>query len=499
MHVILSQFLSQHDDPVTLSKTMKAGKVLAFILGVFILMGIGWVFWPAEGIVVFGYTLRFPSMQRKLAEAGEKKVDVDAVIDAVEESFEMQEDTLSYYRNYFRDNANRIYLPEDDYAYFDSVFFDFERGRRCGKVYRIAHYGDSQIEMDRLSAELREALQERFGGEGTGMFPIRTNVPSASVVKSTVGKVVHYTMYGDSLTRRAPHNRYGVMAQLNQVYGSSIVHIRPTGSKTAFPRTRTFSRLSLLLGRNTDRFSARVISDTLKFEPKVLAKDTRGAVLLTWDFPYPVEKASLYLLGNAEIYGAMTDGRGGVAVDNIPLRGCSGTIFTRIDENLMRRSFALDDTRLIILQFGGNYMPAATSTKVIEGYQAKIANQIRYFRRVAPAAKILFIGPSDMGKSVGGRIVTWPRLPEMVDSLKSTALSNGVAYWDLYRVMGGENSMKDWVKHNPPYAGPDYIHFTQKGARIVGDALARSLLVYYDFYTLRKTLPGDSVEQFMKQ
>ena len=86
-------------------------------------------------------------------------MDVDAVIDAVEESFEMQEDTLSYYRNYFRDNANRIYLPEDDYAYFDSVFFDFERGRRCGKVFRIAHYGDSQIEMDRPSAELREALQ----------------------------------------------------------------------------------------------------------------------------------------------------------------------------------------------------------------------------------------------------------------------------------------------------------------------------------------------------
>ena len=55
-----------------------------------------------------------------IAEA--EKVDVDAVIDAVEESFKMKKDTLAFYRNYFRDNANRIYLPEGDYTFFDGVF-----------------------------------------------------------------------------------------------------------------------------------------------------------------------------------------------------------------------------------------------------------------------------------------------------------------------------------------------------------------------------------------
>ena len=478
---------------------MKAGKVLAFILGVFVLMGIGWVLWPAEGIDVFGYSLRFPSMKRKLAEAGEKTVDVDAVIDAVEESFKVREDTLAFYRNYFRDNPNRIYLPKDDYTYFDDVFHDFERGRQEGKVYRVAHYGDSQIEMDRLSSELRDALQERFGGEGTGMFPARSNVPSASILKNANGAMVHYTMYGDSLTRRAPHNRYGVMAQLTQLNGYGSISMRPTGSKTAFPRALTFSRVSLLLGHNSDKFKVTLMTDSLKTEPRYLDKDTLGAVLLTWDLPAPTQKALISLKGNAEIYGVMTDGQGGVAVDNIPLRGCSGTIFSRIDEDVMKRSFDLDDTRLIILQFGGNYMPVATSAKMIQKYQEKIAGQIAYFQRVAPRAKILFIGPSDMGKSVGGRIVTWPRLPEMVEALRKTALSSGVAYWDLYGVMGGENSMRDWVKHNPPYAGPDYIHFTPKGARIVGDALARTLLVYHDFYSLRKTLPRPRVDNYMKQ
>ena len=151
----------------------------------------------------------------------------------------------------------------------------------------------------------------------------------------------------------------------------------------------------------------------------------------------------------------------------------------------------MTDTRLIILQFGGNYMPVTRNTKIIEQYQEQIADQIRYFHEVAPQAKILFIGPSDMGKSVNGRVVTWPRLPELVDSLKATALRNDAAYWDLYRMMGGENSMVQWVKHNPPLAGPDYIHLTPAGAQKVGETLTKSLLTYYDFYQLRKTYPQE--------
>ena len=478
---------------------MKPGKVLSFIAGVFALMGVAWVVWPSGGIPVFGKTLRFASLEGMLADANEKKVDVDAVLDAVGESFVMKEDTLSFYRDFFLDNPNRIYLPGDDYTFCDGVFREFEQARKRGTTLRVAHYGDSQIEMDRISSDLRDALQERFGGIGTGMFPALSNVPSASIFKSASGGMVHYTMYGDTTTVRAPHRRYGVMAQLTSLSGGGTVSLRATTSKTAYERTKSFSRVALLVGRNSDRFTAKFISDTIRPEPTVLQKDTLGAVLLEWTLPHPVKKASVTLSGNAEIYGVMADGNGGVAVDNIPLRGCSGTIFTRIDKPSMQRSFAIDGTRLIILQFGGNFMPVASSDRAIEDYLGKIADQIRYFHEVAPKAKILFIGPSDMGKSVGGRIVTWPRLPQVVEGLKRTALENGAAFWDLYGVMGGENSMIRWVKHSPAYAGADYIHFTPAGAKLVGEALAKSFLIYYDFYDLRKSLPAAKVKSFMKR
>lgn len=473
---------------------MKARQVLLFLCGVFAVLGVLWLATPADGVPLGPMNLRFASYRGTLREAQEKKVDVDSVLQAVEARFRMEEDTLSFYRRFFYENPDRIYLPKDDYHYFDVVFQQMEAAQNG--VVRVVHYGDSQIEMDRISQDLREALQERFGGSGTGLFPPVGNVPSASIGKSASGGFVQYTMYGDSTTRRAGHNRYGLMAQVVQLSGGGTVTLRSTRNKTARERVKTFESVSVLYGRASEKFEVKAVSDTCKPQPVV--REAENGTWVTWHFGRPVTKAVISFKGNAEIYGISADGASGIAVDNIPLRGCSGTIFTRISQPLMQDCMALTDARLIILQFGGNMMPVVRSTKNIEQYQEQIEKQIRYFQQAAPRARILFIGPSDMGKSVNGRIVTWPRLPELVDSLKATSLRNNVAYWDLYRMMGGENSMAQWVKHYPAYAGPDYIHFTPAGARRVGDALSRSFLTYHDFYRLRKTLPAERVNKAMR-
>ena len=473
---------------------MKAREVLAFIAGVMALLGLLWLVTPADGVNLGPLNLRFASYQRTLRDAHEQKVDVDSVLMAVESRFKMEADTLSYYRRFFYENPDRIFLPGDDYRFFDPVFRQMEGA--TDHLVRVVHYGDSQIELDRISQDLREALQERFGGSGTGLFPALGNVPSASISKAASGSFTQYTMYGDSTTQRAGHNRYGILAQVVQLTGSGTLTLRGTKNKNAREGVKTFESVSVLYGKG-ENLVVKAASGTDKPEPEV-RKGDNGTTLLTWRFSQPVEKATLTFQGNAELYGIGADGNAGVAVDNVPLRGCSGTIFTRISKPLMTDSFALTDTRLIILQFGGNMMPMIRGAKQIEPYQEQIAKQIAYFHEVAPQAKILFIGPSDMGKSVNGRVVTWPHLPELVDSLKATALRNDAAYWDLYRMMGGENSMAQWVRHSPPYAGPDYIHFTPAGAQKVGDALSRSFLTYYDFYTLRKTLPAQRVQNAMR-
>ena len=475
---------------------MKARHVLAFILGVFLLLGTAWAVFPAAGVRVGGKTLRFASYEGRLRDAMERKVDVDSVLTALDGRFAMQEDTLSFYRTFFYENPDRIYLPGDDYTFFDPVFRSFERARREGKTVRVLHYGDSQIELDRISSNLREALQVRFGGSGTGMFPALTTTPMASVSHTASGGFVSYTLVGDSTSRRAPHRRYGPLAQVVGFNGTGTVSLRALKQKSTLEHVRTFESVSLLYGRASDDFTVTVQSDTVKPVPVVRSRD--GVTWATWTFRKPVDRATLKMSGSAEIYGVSTDGTAGVTVDNVPLRGSTGHVLTRIDRDLLKTACDLDDTRLVILQFGGNFVPAAGSTKAISGYMDKVREQIAYFRDVAPAAKILFIGPSDMAISTeDGRIVSYRRLPEVVDSLKAVSLQCGAAYWDLYRMMGGQNSMSQWVRHQPAYAGPDYVHFTPAGARVVGETLSRSLLTYYDFYDLRKTLPASAVQQRM--
>ena len=462
------------------------------------MLGTAWAVFPAEGVRVGGKTLRFASYEARLRDLSEEKVDVDAVLETLDSRFSMQEDTLAFYRAFFYENPDRIWLPDDDYTYFDPVFRAFERARREGKTVRVVHYGDSQIELDRISQNLRDALQARFGGRGTGMFPALTTTPMASISHTAAGGFVSYTLVGDSTSRRAAHRRYGPLAQVVGFSGNGTVSLRALKQKSTLERVRTFESVSMLYGKASDDFTVMAQSDTMK--PKAVVREKDGVAWVTWHFGKPVDKATLKMSGSAEIYGVSTDGTAGVTVDNVPMRGSTGHVLTRIDEPLMKASFELDGTALVILQFGGNFVPAAGSSKAISGYMDQVREQIAYFQRMAPSAKILFIGPSDMAASTeDGRIVSYRRLPELVDSLKTVSLASGVAYWDLYSMMGGKNSMSQWVRHSPAYAGPDYVHFTPAGAKVVGETLSRSLLTYYDFYDLRKTLPADAVQQRMER
>ena len=44
------------------------------------------------------------------------------------------------------------------------------------KVVRVLHYGDSQIEEDRMSQQIREALQNKYGGSGAGLLPRKRRI-----------------------------------------------------------------------------------------------------------------------------------------------------------------------------------------------------------------------------------------------------------------------------------------------------------------------------------
>ena len=168
------------------------------------------------------------------------------------------------------------------------------------------------------------------------------------------------------------------------------------------------------------------------------------------------------------------------------MRGCAGLVFTSISSEQLRRFYRDENVRLIILQYGGNSVPYTTSTKAVSNYAQAMRKQIAYLQKMAPEARIVLIGPSDMSTLVKGKRQTYPILPEYIDSLRANTNAAGAAYWDLYGAMGGWNSMVDWVNATPPLAGSDHVHFTRRGSEKVGEMFSDALLLYYDHYKLRK-------------
>lgn len=145
------------------------------------------------------------------------------------------------------------------------------------------HYGDSQIEMDRISSIIREHLQGIFGGNGNGLVPAIQSVSTYSLVQSATGDLTRYTLIGDSTTVRAEHNRYGLMTQLSQLSGEASISFRVSKNSNCQERAKKFSKVSLLIGNSSPGFRASLRCDTIRTESKVLKNAVQGVSLLTWD------------------------------------------------------------------------------------------------------------------------------------------------------------------------------------------------------------------------
>jgi len=465
---------------------MKPYKILIVILLSFSILGLlGYVF-PKDGIKIGSVVFAFPSPSSIFTADKNENIDIEKNLEALKAQTDISKmqsiaDSLLFFKDFITTNTARFYLPDDDYTFLDKFFSKLEKAKTASKTIHILHYGDSQIEMDRISSIFRQQLQEAFSGEGAGIVPAIQTIPSYSVKQSYSGTLSRYVVYGDTSQPRASHRRYGLLANVAQLNGYAAVTVGGSNYKQAQEGTKSFSRLVLLLGNNAADFSATCQNQTYSIK-----ESKKDVSTMTWNFVPPASHVSIDLKGKAEIYGISMEGKSGVAVDNVPLRGSSGTIFTRIDSLTLSQCYEQMNVGMIILQFGGNMMPQINSQKAIDNYMEAIAKQIQYLKRLCPDAVLMFIGPSDMSKRINGTMQTYPHLPALNNSLRETVTKNRGVYWDMFNVMGGENSMQAWVKHAPPWAGSDYIHFTEMGANQVAMTLSDAFMMHYKFYTTRK-------------
>ena len=462
---------------------MKPYKIFLFIVLIIGTLAVGCRFFPKDGIKIGKKELHFPSLDDVLA--GDKPSDVAIKeIDSVElKHLNDLKDTLQQYRQAITELPGHFYLPDDDVTFFDRFFARAEQARANHEVVRILHYGDSQIEMDRISCNIRSWFQRTFGGGGPGMVPMIQTIPSFAVSQNASGDLTLYTSYGDGARN---NGNYGLMAKCYRMGGGATFGANASRHSATDARVKRFSNITLLYNDHNGNFSA-TLKDRKSRYSETQSPGLAGVHTCHWQMDSATTSLQISMRGSADIYGIMLDDGYGVAVDNIPLRGSSGSQFTLITDTLLRTCYKQANVGMIILQFGGNSVPVIYNDKSLSNYCATIDKQIKRVRQSCPGATILFIGPSDMSTRHGGKLDTYPMLPQLIDSLRATALRNHAAYWDIYEVMGGQGSMVAWA-HNG-LAGPDYVHFTPAGAKKVGQTLANSFATMYEFYRTRKNMP----------
>lgn len=467
-------------------KYMKAYKTILFITAIFTMMGLIGYAIPADGVTVGSVNMTFPSpqevMQGQVEYSDKPLVDMDQVFFGKEAILrQIEEAQASEYIKMRRKTLSHKYSPTYPNDSIEWIFPLFEALENAHEhKVRIIHYGDSQIEEDRMSNYLRSAVQDTFGGYGVGLLPAVQTIPTSSFGQKCSASLTRYLVYGTQDMRMEERN-YGPLGQTALLTDTATFSFYRLNYSKTRPNTKYFNKITIILDE-----IKRPTTATLTTKGSKMTKTANvGDHSITFNLPDSSIRASIFMNGEALIHGFMVDGgETGVQLDNGAMRGCSGTIFTSINSESLRNYYTQNSVPLIIMQFGGNRVPYTKTDKAIASYCEQLTRQINYLRRISPNSKILFIGPSDMSTNINGTMQTYPHLPKLIDSLRQMCINNDVAYWDLYGAMGGENSMTNWVNSNPPLAGSDHIHFTYAGSNRASEMLWEGLMKAYELYKM---------------
>ncbi|MCA6434889.1 MAG: hypothetical protein IM600_12440 [Bacteroidetes bacterium] len=464
-----------------------------FTISILLILSLLSVIFPENGCQIGQFNLRYPSIQSLFGEQAEKK-DISKILaaaDSINESKEKQitsdtntiaKDTLTkinYTSITLKDSAVKLNtnLQFRNRASLSKFFDALLELKQNPKSIRVLHYGDSQIEGDRITDYLRQKWQGQFGGNGPGLLSLMPVSQSAGC-KVTYSK--GWDKFGAFLSKdkRLKHSNYGVMINFNRftpvksVTDSTpltSVNINLVINKNAGSSYVNYNRLKLFYGGAIKKTwcefydgPALISADSLVEGGSFNIKSYNVSNTLNHQFKFTGQDSP-------DFYGISLESDNGVIVDNIALRGSSGTFFHLVNNGQLKQFYDYLNVKLVILQFGGNVLPSLTSETNANNYADWMRGQISTLKKLVPNASIIFIGPADMSVKEGTEYVTHPMLEPLRDALKKVVLETDCAFFDMYDCMGGKNSMPSWVEQK--YAATDYIHFSPQGARKIATLL----------------------------
>ncbi|MDB4534769.1 hypothetical protein N9242_07845, partial [Vicingaceae bacterium] len=466
------------------NKNINPFVTLISLLAVMGLLCLIMLFFPEKGIDIANTNIKFPTINSffvpKIEADSLSKVEDDLAVlfDSTVVVSQIDSIVIKHKLDSLKNFRQSLQLNDDGKTAMNRFFAALDNAKN--KKVRIMHYGDSQIEADRITSYLRNELQKKFGGYGTGLFPIIQVAPKMSVNTEYSENWKRYPGFGRKDTT-VKHMKYGALMAFcryssipqNEIINDSIMlegWVKIRKPRASYGRTKSYNQLKIFLSNSHSNIRYKITADGIDVIKGIISANTPFQTLKA-NFDKTPEEITVTFNGNdsPDIYGISLEGSNGIVMDNIPLRGSSGTIFTKQDGTLLSNMYANLSPSLILMEFGGNTIPYIKNEKGANDYGRWFKSQINFMKKRNPKAAIIVIGPGDMSIKEGTDFVTYPMLENVRNALRDAAISSGCVFWDMYEVMGGHNSMPKWVKAEPSLAASDYIHFSPKGAKKIAE------------------------------
>ena len=347
-----------------------------------------------------------------------------------------------------------------------------------GRLVRIAVFGDSFIEADIFTADLREMLQKRFGGCGVGFVTITsmTNGYRPTVRHTFEGWSSHAVTDSVYFDRR----KQGISGHYFIPGKNAYVELRGQNKYASLLDTCREASI-FFYTKDTVDFSVRVNRGEIqnhRFAPnghlQELQIDGRiGSIRWT------INRADSTLF-----YGMAMDGTEGIVVDNFSLRGSSGLSLRTIPADMLKEFNRQRPYDLIILQYGLNV--ATQRGYNYDSYQKGLVTAIEHLKKCFPQSGFLLLSVGDRDyKTDTGELRTMPGVKNLIRYQQNIAAESGIAFWIMFEAMGGDGSMAKLVHAKPSMANYDYTHINFRGGKYLAGLLYETLIYGKEQYDRR--------------
>jgi lysophospholipase L1-like esterase len=371
--------------------------------------------------------------------------------------------------------------PDNAMRYFNESLAQTD-DKVKGAITRITHYGDSPITNDGITGTTRQLMQQRFGDSGHGFILVDRPwdwYGHQAITFSSGGGWVNGSIMN-------PRTRDGELGLGGVAFFSNAV-----GSYARFAPAQEGA-----IGKNFSRFEVYYLQKPGGGQFSITANDRDSKVISTAseqeksgfaeiNVSSAGESFSIKTLGgDIRMFGAVLENdNAGVVYDSLGVNGAfAGLLATAINEQHWSEQLQHRNPNLVVLNYGTNESEYASDDQM-NRYERELREVVRRVRTALPHASILIVSPMDRGRRApGGRIVTMPSIPMIVEMQRKVARETHCAFLNMFQAMGGEGTMARWHEGKKHLVGGDLTHPNAEGAQTVGTLLYMALIESYVGY-----------------